>query len=274
MCDEVGGDGEPVPDGLLGEVEDEPGVPGPPGLLALDDGELCGGLELLDALDVLDVLGLLGVPGLDDDGLDDDGPDELDELPGVVGGLPELLGGPGLPLPLSATICPLGSKRTCACHGVLGSAAWSTVMRIVVCAPGARMPETALSRSQGTSAEAAQETGAVPEFHRVTVTSPGTFDRCATLMFSCPVPALEVGPGHVLPIAEGSEFIGPPNGGPPPGPDAGDDADGVAGSTAATTWAVMMSPGSAAPGRPDPTAFRPPAIGSAGPASEPVLGRG
>lgn len=174
-------------DGLCEVLAVVEGVVG--GLLAgllgvgVEGGGLLGGLDVVGVLGVLlggvlgGVLGVLGVllepPGV------------LGVLLGVLGvllGLP--LGGPGRPEPLIATICPLGSKRTCACHVVRGSALWSTVMRIVVCAPGAMMPETALRESQGASAAALQETGAVPEFQSVTVTSFGLLERCVTLMFS------------------------------------------------------------------------------------------
>lgn len=221
----------------------------PPGLL---DGELCGVLGVLDG-GVSDgvLLGLL---------------DEL-ELLGVVGGV--LLGVPGLPLPLSATISPLGSKRTCACQGPSGSARRSTTMRTEVCAPGASMPDTALRLSHRASAVAAQETGAVPEFQSVTVTSRGLFERCVTLMFSWPVP--EVGSCDGPAVADGSGFHGTPPAGGVGVPETGAGVDGVAATTAATTCAVTVSPpGNDAPG--PPAAF--PATGTAGPAADGELGRG
>ncbi|NUP47335.1 MAG: hypothetical protein HOW97_08475 [Catenulispora sp.] len=183
----VDGDGEPVLEGVvlgvpLGELAEElVPVPVPPledGLvLGLEDGGLCGVLGGLDGGVVGGLLG--GVLG----------PDVGVEEPGVLGvveGLP--LGVPGFPEPLSATVCPPGSKRTCACQAVLGSAPRSTAIRIVVCAPGAMIPDTALRVIHGASGEAVHSTGPEPEFHNVTVTSPGVFERCVTLTFSCPAP--------------------------------------------------------------------------------------
>jgi hypothetical protein len=77
------------------------------------DAELCGVLGLLT--------GLLGVP----DGVVLGFDDGVLELPdGEVLGV--LLGVPGPPTPLIETIWPLGSKRTCAVHGPVGSAEEST----------------------------------------------------------------------------------------------------------------------------------------------------
>lgn len=85
------------------------------------------------------------------------------------------------------------------------------------------------------------------------------------------MPLLGPSPGHPLLTADGREFIGPPKGGAVR-PGAAAELDGVAGTTTATTCAFTVSP--AGPGRPDPTARRPPATGSAGPASGPAVGRG
>lgn len=278
------------PEGLPGAL-DGPDVLGP--LPALDDGGLCGVLGALDGGPVGVVLGPddgveepddPGVPGVlgvplggplgGPLGVLPDGPlGVLGEVLGVPVGvlLGVLLGVPGLPAPLSAIICPLGSKRTCACHRVLGSAARSMSIRIVVCAPGARIPDTALSSIHGASGVAVHETGPGPEFHSVTVTSPGMFERCVTLMFSCPAAVLGGGPGTLAVVADGSESIGPPSGGAVgrPGPAEPEPDEDDTGITAATTCAVTSSP----PGS-GPPPILPPATGIAGPVPRLSVGRG
>ena len=149
--------GVPVAGVLVGLVLVGVGVLVPVPVL-LGDGEVCDVLGVLLGLGLLDVG--VGVPlGLE--------VEEGGEVCGVVGGvvglgvpLGDVLGvvlglvlglddgeleGPGFPVPLSATIDPLGSKRTYACHGPVGSMLWSTVIRTACCTPGARVPEVALS---------------------------------------------------------------------------------------------------------------------------------
>jgi hypothetical protein len=136
--------------------------------------------------------GLCGVLGVEDGGLL--GVEDGDVLGGLEGGVLGVLEGVpdgvplGAPAPVSLIIWPLGSKRTCAVQCPLGSAVWSTTIRIEVWAPGARMPEVAVGVSQGASGVAVQLTGPVPAFQRVTSTSPETFERCVTLMWSSPRP--------------------------------------------------------------------------------------
>ena len=268
---------DPEDPGVLGELgprdgplPDELGLLGPPGPLALpldaplpltlDDGELCGVLGVLT--------GLVGVPEGVPLGDEDDGEDGVEGVVGPLDGdvLGVLLGPPPEPpTPLIETIWPLGSKRTCAVHAPLGSAEASTRTWIVVWPPPASMPEVALRLSQGWSGLAVQLSGEVPEFQRVTTTSLGSFERCVTLMCSCPSPLGSwVGPSL---LCDGSGFTGPLNGRLAPGV-PGTEEEGVVGSTAATTCAVTVSPGS-------PVACTLPATGSAGPAaSEVELGRG
>jgi hypothetical protein len=92
---------------------------------------------------------------------------------GVVGGGVD---GP-LPLPLSVTVAPLGSNRTCACHAEDGTVRWSTVISTVCWPPAGTTPDVALIVRNRASGVAVQATGAFPEFHRVTVASPGLFER-------------------------------------------------------------------------------------------------
>ena len=280
---------EPVPvgdDGPLEEPEplEEPGPLGELGpregaLLLLDEGGLPGlvgplgplalwleGAELWGVLGLL--TGLVGVP----EGVLLEGVDGVLEPPD--GELPlELVGPPGLvgpvgpppepPPPEIETIWPLGSKLTWAVHGPRGASEESTRMWIDVWAPPASMPEVALRVSQGASGDAVQLIGAVPEFQRVTSTSPGLFERCDTLMCSCVSP---LGSCEGPEDCDGSGSTGPLKGRLLP--TLGAEDAGVVGSTAATTCAATLSP----PGSPLERAL--PATGRAGPASGLELGRG
>lgn len=220
--------------------------------LALDDAEVCGALGLLT--------GPVGVP----EGV------LLGLVDGVVGPLDgELLGGllevpPEPPTPLMETVWPLGSKRTCAVHGPFGSAEESTKTWIEIWPPPASIPEVALRLSHGASGVALQLTGEVPEFQRVTSTSPGSFERCDTLMCSCPSP---LGSCDGAEVCDGSGSTGPLKGGLLGAVGAEDD-DGVFGRTAATTCAVTLSPFGTL------SECTLPATGSAGPACELEPGRG
>nr|WP_194900145.1 hypothetical protein [Catenulispora pinisilvae] len=252
----------PVPGlelGELGELGPRDGGSEPPLLLGVDAelrgvlGLLVGGLLVGGLLGVLLDGGVLGVVG----GVLEPPVGEL--LGGLLGVLPP----PPWPSPLIETIWPLGSKRTCAVHGPLGPAEESTSTWIEVWPPPASMPEVALRLSQAASGVAVQLTGPVPEFQRVTSTSAGSFERCDTLMCSCP-PASGA---ELVAVCDGS-WIGPLTGVPlvAPGVPGSEEAAAV-GSTAATTCAVTLS----SAGSPVCTL---PATGSAGPASELELGRG
>jgi hypothetical protein len=261
------------------EELEEPEEPGPLGETGLRVGPLPlwpEGIELAELCGALGLLtGLVGVPdGVlllgGEDGVLEPPPDGelLVGPPGLLG----LLGPLGLPppeplpTPLMETICPLGSKRTCAVHGPFGSPAASTRTCSEVWAPPASMPEVALGVSQAASGVAVQLTGEVPEFQSVTTTSCGLFERCETLMCSWP-PSLGACEGSVC---EGGGSIGPLNGSVSVATGAAADVGvvGAVGSSAATTCAVTVS----SPGI--PLARAPPATGSAGPASALELGRG
>ena len=105
-----------------------------------------------------------------------------------------------VPLPLSVTVVPLGSNRTCPCQAVGGAVFWSTVIFTVCWPPAGTTPEFWLTVRNGASGVAVQATGALPEFHSVTVTSPGLLERWLTLTLRtpCGAPGLDAvgsGPG-------------------------------------------------------------------------------